>query len=103
MASSSLPGRTRPGLIEAPGHGLRWHRVAALFRGVRAPASLKRELTGERTAPDAPDLFRGVRAPASLKRSSRLPGRGRRTSLPGRTRPGLIEAKRRLTQPEGKQ
>ena len=67
-------------------------RDAALFRGVRAPASLKPGDL-ELNRPQPLGLFRGVRAPASLKRpchfafSCALSG-----PLPGRTRPGLIEA-----------
>ena len=38
-----------------------------LFRGVRAPASLKQQPTRSPTA-HCDRLFRGVRAPASLKR-----------------------------------
>ena len=66
--------------------------AGGLFRGVRAPASLKLGVDvfmGD----DGPGLFRGVRAPASLKRAlpehDDRPGDG---ALPGRTRPGLIEA-----------
>ena len=63
-----LPGRTRPGLIEARTSEavISDPEAGGLFRGVRAPASLKRSV-----ATDIVDsmalLFRGVRAPASLK------------------------------------
>ena len=98
-ASRSLPGRTRPGLIEAPSLMSTPSRpgieaaVRHLFRGVRAPASLKPHGALIQTAAmPAEGLFRGVRAPASLKRSSEK-------SLPGRTRPGLIEAGVRVEHP----
>ena len=129
----TLPGRTRPGLIEArllgseghSGHLFRGVRAPAsfgmlrlgggphrvdLFRGVRAPASLKLSSIRPRLRPSVHHLFRGVRAPASLKRVAihpmhakpafrgvRAPVKARSAHagsrpLPGRTRPGLIEA-----------
>ena len=66
-----------------------------LFRGVRAPASLKRDHRAGHGRPDGNPLFRGVRAPASLKLGAGAEGRRGtrpRRALPGRTRPGLIEA-----------
>ena len=66
----ALPGRTRPGLIEASRRGWSCKFGPGLFRGVRAPASLKPGDSPFLVA--APGiLFRGVRAPASLKRPSR--------------------------------
>ena len=67
---STLPGRTRPGLIEAGTGGRSSPRPAPLFRGVLAPASLK------------------------LEPALRSHDPGRPPALPGQTRPGLIEATR---------
>ena len=84
--------------------------MGGLFRGVRAPASLKqRSRHGavrpgliEATPESRPSgLFRGVRAPASLKLVRAFPLsvsekhdylKREAIALPGRTRPGLIEA-----------
>ena len=71
--------------------GTRGFSMGGLFRGVRAPASLKRGVPV--LVEQQVDLFRGVRAPASLKRGAAVSPRNLNVpALPGRTRPGLIEA-----------
>ena len=61
-----FPGRYRPGLIEA-------RSAPGLARSAAPP-------------------FRGVIAPASLKRAAPAFGAAMRPGFPGRYRPGLIEA-----------
>ena len=89
-----LPGRTRPGLIEAPSPGQPPSTAPSpLFRGVRAPASLKLVPLSVRRA-QIPVALPGRTRPGLIEartRSREWSGRPRH-SLPGRTRPGLIEA-----------
>ena len=88
---SPLPGRTRPGLIEAARRFEIFITGPKLFRGVRAPASLKPvPAVAEKAQHEG--LFRGVRAPASLKHVVGGHDHPVLRALPGRTRPGLIEA-----------
>ena len=90
---ASLPGRTRPGLIEATaGAGSGPTSSTGLFRGIPAPASLKPVEDGGGQAGHG-KLFRGIPVPASLKPPARLRERRDHLALPGRTRPGLIEAR----------
>ena len=83
--------RSCPGLIERPG-------TPANFRGEAAPASLKRDSVPGRLASSGPPNFRGEAAPASLKRAQAIGvGLGpsdNATGFPGRSCPGLIEARR---------
>ena len=66
--------------------------VRAVFRGILAPASLKR--MWRRMLAVVLGVFRGILAPASLKPAA-LPRRGGRAGrVPGYSCPGLIEARR---------
>ena len=91
----TLPGRTRPGLIEAPTGPSRHPRPCSrLFRGVRAPASLKPRLRGIRGR-IPPGTLPGRTRPGLIEAGTDgRPPSGPTSSLPGRTRPGLIEARR---------
>ena len=90
---SALPGHRRPGLIEALAPAVPPSRRPTL-PGHRRPGLI--EANGVNDRLDrlwVAELFRGIVAPASLKRSGSV--RRRRlslTALPGHRRPGLIEA-----------
>ena len=94
---TAFPGRSCPGLIEAPSPSAgpaRSRGWTCDFRGEAAPASLKRSRPRQWRARSAVSAhFRGEAAPASLKHDPgghRL-GRGQR-AFPGRSCPGFIEA-----------
>jgi len=63
-----FPGHHRPGLIEAWLAEVRDVNTGELFRGIIAPASLKRGTPRWHVPPCEERLFRGIIAPASLKR-----------------------------------
>ena len=111
-----IPGPHRPGLIEAEHCRTDDAALIRKFRGLTAPASLKRPTppcnpTGRSKipGPHRPGLieastvsvrlcrgqrkFRGLTAPASLKRTRGALASRSAGKIPGPHRPGLIEAK----------
>ena len=86
-----FPGPLRPGLIEAPDIAACCAFFSPRFRGLCAPASLKRR---NRSPPPAVRRrrFRGLCAPASLKPRTRRGPPHPHPRFPGPLRPGLIEA-----------